>query len=150
MTMTVTAVTESVTSVTVVVTITSRCCNTSHSYRRNHHIAYSPRIRHVFAGLPYSTHSWIHRVFTAYSPRRITESARTKRELTARCGTASPGAFPSVLIRTCSPRLHPPPPHTSSAHLPRLPHMPPTTLLSSASMRLRQYRRRTAGNPGLA
>ena len=62
---TVTGVTKSVTPVTVAVTITSRCRNTSHSYRRNHHIAYSPRIRHVFAGLPYSTHSWIHRVFTA-------------------------------------------------------------------------------------
>ena len=64
-TTTVTGVTESVTAVTVAVTITSRCRNTSHSRCRNHHIAYSPRIRHVFAGLPYSTHSWIHRVFTA-------------------------------------------------------------------------------------
>ena len=121
--MTVTGVTGSVTSVTVAVTITSRCCNTSHSRCRNHHIAYSPRIRHVFAGLPYSTHSWIHRVFTAYSPRRITESARTKRELTARCGTASPGAFPSVLMRTCSPRLHPPPhTHITCPLAPPAPH----------------------------
>ena len=149
MTMTATGVTESVTAVTVVVTITSRCCNTSHSCRRNHHIAYSPRIRHVFATYSPGCRIAPTAGFTAYSPRRITESARTKRELTARCGTASPGAFPSVLMRTCSPRLHPPPHHLSTCptcHLPPCCHRVHAAAAIQAAHR-RESRPRVASVP---
>ena len=64
MTMTATGVTESVTPITVAVTITSRCRNTSHSYRRNHHITAQPsrqttenrHSRHLRMGLSQPNH----------------------------------------------------------------------------------------------